>query len=476
MPPSRIPSPALASIALTLLASLVPGLAAPLAAATIAVDTLADNEAADGLCSLREAIQAANDDLPFLGCPAGEDHDLVTLDLTGTIALTADLPEITRNLTLAGPASGTLTLNGGNHRMLEMNGAPNGKTLRIERLTIRNGLNPAGGGCISIQRADRLELVDSRVTGCETPLAGGAIFGDNAAALSIQRSRIEGNSATQGAGGVYLIGLGIPAFAGEGDSPTATLVIEDSTISDNSVPSEASGGGVAIAWANGEIRRSTLSANSTQATGGGLVVIYGTVLVESSTLTLNSADINENDGGEVGGGIYAFASDLYPAIVQLHNSVIAGNTGASLASDLKVGDNSAILSDGFNLIGVRNGADALFPLGTPNANDDWVGSRAAPVIAGLAALADNGGRTPTHAPSPGSLLVDRGECPDALRDQRGYGDLANQRRPVNEPVVPDSADGCDIGAFEAGAEELPFVLFVDGFASGDTSAWSSALP
>lgn len=447
-----------------------------LAAATIPVDTLADNEAADGLCSLREAIQAANDDLPFLGCPAGEDHDLVTLDLTGTIALTADLPEITRNLTLTGPASGTLTLNGGNHRMLEMNGAPNGKTLRIERLTIRNGLNPAGGGCISIQRADRLELVDSRVTGCETPLAGGAIFGDNAAALSIQRSRIEDSSATQGAGGVYLIGLGIPAFAGEGDAPTATLVIEDSTISGNSVPGEASGGGVAIAWANGEIRRSTLSANSTQATGGGLVVIYGTVLVESSTLTLNSADINENDGGEVGGGIYAFASDLYPAIVQLHNSVIAGNTGASLASDLKVGDNSAILSDGFNLIGVRNGADALFPLGTPNANDDWVGSRTSPVIAGLAALADNGGRTPTHAPSPGSLLVDRGECPDALRDQRGYGDLANQRRPVNEPVVPDSADGCDIGAFEAGAEELPFVLFVDGFASGDTSAWSSALP
>ena len=172
--------------------SLVSPVVAPtLAAATIAVDTLADNEAADGLCSLREAIQAANDDLPFLGCSAGEDHDLVTLELTGTIALTSDLPDITRNLTLAGPASGTLNLNGGDHRMLVMNGAPNGKTLRIERLTIRNGLNAAGGGCISIQRADRLELVDSRVTGCETPAAGGAIFGDNAEALddSAQRHR-----------------------------------------------------------------------------------------------------------------------------------------------------------------------------------------------------------------------------------------------------------------------------------------------
>ena len=127
-------------------------------------------------------------------------------------------------------------------------------------------------------------------------------------------------------------------------------------------------------------------------------------------------------------------------------------------------------------IGVRNGADALFPLGAPNANDDWVGSRAAPVIAGLAALADNGGRTRTHALSPGSLLLDRGQCPDELRDQRGYGDLASERRPVDDPLVPDSADGCDIGAFEAGGGELPFVLFHDSFASGDTGAWSSALP
>ena len=454
------------------------GIATPLSAATIAVDTLTDTEADDGQCSLREAIRAANADLAYSGCPAGSGSDQVRIDLTGTIVLASDLPTITRSLTLSGPATGALTLNGANHRMLFFNGAPNGRTLRVERMTVRNGLNPIGGGCITVRTGDHLEVVDSRITACESAEAGGGIYGDSAGSITLQRSTVDGNLGALGAGGVYLLGEGYPELLTEaagGAAPTAFMLVEDSTVSGNTGDGESVGGGIVFGWANGEIRRSTVSGNSCGDWGAGIGLIYGTVRIAGSTITANTADTNLDDTEEVGGGLLAHADALYPSALELSSSVVAGNLGGTLASDLAVGPNSAILSLGGNLIGARDGGGAAFPLGGPNSNDDWVGSRAAPIFAALAGLADNGGPTKTHAPTPGSLLVDHGECPGEPSDQRGYGNLETLQRAVDNPVVPDSTDGCDIGAFETDGARLPVALFHDGFAGGDTGAWSSAV-
>lgn len=467
MPRSRLrPS----RLTLLLLATLA--VPAPIAAATIPVDTLTDTDLDDGLCSLREAILAANSDATHFGCPAGSGSDLVTLELTGTIALGADLPVITKSLTLAGPAAGTLTVNGNNHELLTLNGAPNGRTLRIERLTLRNGLHATAGGGITVRAGDHLELVDSRIVDCESLAAGGAIHGDQAASITLLRSTVENNIGQAGGGGVALFGEGT---AGSG-TPTSFLRIEESTIRGNSALGEAAGGGVAGFWTNGEIRSSTLSGNTAESSGGGLVWIYGALLLDSVTVTLNTADVDLDTGGENGGGVCVVADALAPATVDLHNSVIGNNLGGALPSDVSVATNSAFLSQGFNLVGVRNGADALFPIGAPNANDDWVGTRSAPVLAGLAGLADNGGPTKTHAPSPGSLLVDHGECPDDSHDQRGFGELATGLRPVDNILIPDPADGCDIGAYEADGVLLPVLLLADGFETGTTAAWSSTTP
>ncbi len=289
------------------------------------------------------------------------------------------------------------------------------------------------------------------------------------------RSAVDNNVSRSG-GGIYLLGEGGPAIVTPGGAPTAFLRILDSTISGNNVVNEGAGGGVVFGWTNGEIRRSTVSGNSAEDAAGGVIVIYGTVLIDSTTITQNSADVNLDDTGELGGGLYLVADILSPSTVNLHNSVIGNNFGSALPSDLSVNASSAILSQGLNLIGVRDGADAFFPTGAPNANDDWVGSRAAPVVAGLDLLADNGGPTRTHAPSPGSLLVDHGECPDDRRDQRGYGAIATNRRPVDNPLIPDTADGCDIGAVEADGAPLPFILFLDGFEGGTTDAWTVQVP
>jgi len=74
----------------------------------------------------------------------------------------------------------------------------------------------------------------------------------------------------------------------------------------------------------------------------------------------------------------------------------------------------------------------------------------------LGPLQDNGGATLTHALLPGSPAIDAGSCPGETTDQRGYP------RPVDFPGVADTADGCDIGAFEFQLEfiYLP-ILFRD---------------
>ena len=65
--------------------------------------------------------------------------------------------------------------------------------------------------------------------------------------------------------------------------------------------------------------------------------------------------------------------------------------------------------------------------------------------AGLAALALNGGATPTHALifGSGSLALDRGNSSGATADQRGL------TRPIDLAGITNTSDGSDIGAFEA---------------------------
>jgi uncharacterized repeat protein (TIGR01451 family) len=86
-------------------------------------------------------------------------------------------------------------------------------------------------------------------------------------------------------------------------------------------------------------------------------------------------------------------------------------------------------------VGINDGAAASFPAGTPNGNDDYVGTSGSPVDAAIGPLQDNGGNTETHAlllASPARDNADAATSPPA--DQRGTA------RP--------SGAGDDMGAFE----------------------------
>src|SRR6516162_8442015 len=67
--------------------------------ATITVNSLAD-PGKPGICSLRDAITAANTQTATNGCAAGNGHDTIKFSVTGTITLAGTLPEVTdSNLT-----------------------------------------------------------------------------------------------------------------------------------------------------------------------------------------------------------------------------------------------------------------------------------------------------------------------------------------------------------------------------------------
>lgn len=420
---------------------------------TLQVTNCADD---DSPGSLRTVIQLASSgdtvDLSQLGC--------------GHISLNQGALKIELDeLTLRGPGAGQLTLDGLDHDRILLH--PASGSLTIEDLTIANGRfeavdNDIGfGGCVATGATLRLRnvvirdctavgvgayggavlsgflsMIDSTITGStafgDHPTNGTAAYGGGAFSygVDILDSTISGNSAIgtdnaplshwEIAGGLFV--------ARNGGS------IERTTISDN----------FAIRFAGGltqegdlTLRNSTISGNVTeQDDGGGLRVRqFTSVQIDNTTITGNHAGSN-------GGGV-SFIDNALPAAI--NSSIIAGNSATMSGADLN-STRPMNLPGSNNLIqhvsvGLTIPADTL--------QDDPQ----------LGPLADNGGRTRTHALSPGSPAVNRGSNPqNRTTDQRGKG-------------YAREVDGsADIGAFEiqGPGPQQPTELTA-------TSTWASAL-
>ncbi|MCB0082864.1 MAG: hypothetical protein KDE47_18120, partial [Caldilineaceae bacterium] len=217
--------------------------------------------------------------------------------------------------------------------------------------------------------------------------------------LTISQSQILSNTAASGAG-----------ISSQGVGARATIL--DTQISHNMAAN--AGGGI---FNNGimEISGSTLDHNAAAA-GGGLQHFGGALTLTNSTLSQNSA-------GDNGGGLYIGASatvkssTLYAnraegsgsAIFVDESELIMGNTIVARADMAANCANSSgvINSAGYNL---DSGSSCSFSATGDQSNSDPK----------LAALAHNGGATPTHALLSGSPAIDQGDatsCP--ATDQRG---------------------------------------------------------
>ncbi|HEX3231606.1 MAG TPA: CSLREA domain-containing protein, partial [Pyrinomonadaceae bacterium] len=165
-------------------------------ASTITVNSTSDvANGTDGLCTLREAITAANSNAAS-GVTAGEcaagsgGSDTINLaTLTGTINLTAALPDITSSMTITGPGSAQLTVRrdtGGDYRIFTVTGG----VVSISGLTVTNGkaaIGPpansggAGSGGGGILNSGTLTLTDVTVTANEAGAGGLGITGTGGA-------------------------------------------------------------------------------------------------------------------------------------------------------------------------------------------------------------------------------------------------------------------------------------------------------
>ena len=414
----------------------------PVQAATITVDTINDTLVA-GTCSLRAAIQSANDDTGINGCSAGNNHD--TIDLSNLpngseITLTDTLPTIISGITINGRGQNNLSISGSySHRILEVE---NGGNLTVSSLSLINGRAPVddSGAAILVDNAILTvnnSTLSHNISGSSTSNRlgnGGAIHADNNSTLTIHNSTVAYNLAgSRGFGG----GVSV-------DNDTK-LEITNSTVSNNSLSQY--GGGVSVFDSSMTMSNSTVSDNYSYS-GGGIYASGSSLIITNSTLTEN-----------YGAGIYTRGSNN----IEIHNSIVAGNMSVNyfFAEELALyGDIN--ITDRNNLIG-DNHADtySAFTTFIPHSSN-IIGTSDQlnlPLSQIIEPLADNGGTTLTHALVSGSPAIANAnfaKCPTTDQTGAVRSDVEDFFVPIvlqNKKIaVVDlggvASDECDIGAVE----------------------------
>ena len=464
----------------SLLTAVAVALAGGAAAKTITVDSDLDVDLTNGLCSLREAIVAANSDAVYNDCPAGAGPDRIVfaVPLPATILLNDHLPTITESLAIRGPGFDVFRLDGDHlYRPLDFEPAGGDGWLGVSDLTLVRGHsapNGTSGGGAAVDGGtavfERVHFLDNRA---ENVGGGLAVIG---ARVSIADCFFQDNVAEDPTGGGGLGTLGGPN----------TVEIVGSTFAGNRAEAaDGNGGALRLSRVVATVVDSTFSGNEAGRSGGGIVVASSSsgdteLTLRHVTITGNTAATSLSIAG-IGGGMSVSAVTGHVFSLSVENSVIAENVdlSAPFIDDLSCSSSLtglAVRTPSF--IGSNEGCETVFPAGAPNIHGDLVGTLATPFLPELGGLQNNGGPTPTHEPELAgpSPLIDAGSCPDAAADQRGHGEPSTGARLVDQPGVPDlpGSDGCDFGAVETGAVPLADpLIFTDGFEAGHTLAWSS---
>ena len=408
-----------------------------------------------------------------------------------------------------------ITIRNGNYNDNTFGGGvrmdASGLDLTLNDDTISNNRAASGGAVFFAAPGSTLTISNAIIqantaasSSTGTPASGGGLWNNSAGNLVLTNSTITGNTASSTQSNA--IGGGINAGGGG-----ATLTITGSTISSNSASSTqnssvGAGGGIANLGAQVTISNSTITNNSAAiyggitnspgtliitnstisnntATGGGFFAAQGGGIFNGGTTTITDSTIRNNSAtGQSGfaGGIYNQGGGGPPAVIDITNSTITGNTAhdaaglynaaattylthASVVSNTAVGNGGNLYVDNNGAVIIKNcivatGSSAvgpdLFTFGNgqftsqgSNLIGTTSGSNIVPApsdIVGqnplLTTLANNGGPTLTFLPGAGSPVIDAipkgsNDCGTTITtDQRGF--------------VRPSGIGCDIGSVE----------------------------
>ena len=334
-------------------------MAAPASAASIEVTTTNDelDGAPDATCSLREAVQSANQNFATGGCSKGQANKTDVIDLSAEV-YELDIPTTDDGLNVNGDldigSGGDITIRGTgsdetqistslDDRIIEFNAFD--QVLALERLEVTGGFAAdntpdsggnvyaaqgklkmknvlssnsfaAVGGAIALESGSTGQLKDTTVTGAGAELEGGAIELRNGGKLTIKRSTFEGNEVDQNAD---IEGGAIRTREGK-------LVISDSAFIDNKVTAGGSGNdtskGAIFAGHKIDIKRSLFSGNTANGPIATANVSGGAIhyLAGENSKIVNSTFF-DNDTGESGGAIFTNAGKLEV----IHSSFLAND-------------------------------------------------------------------------------------------------------------------------------------------------------
>ena len=440
-------------------------------ATTIIVNSTADvANGSDGLCTLREAIQAANSNTAS-GAAAGEcaagnssESDTINFSVTGTITLLTALPDLLSSMSLNGPGANLLTISGNSANRVFSVSVPSPGTVTLAGLTLSNGQSSGNGGGILKAGTGSLNITGSKITG-NSAAFGGGIFSNSPGPINIINSTLSNNTtAASGFGGAIFNAFSggtvsilnstvmnnsaVQGFGG-GIANTGAGVVNvlNSTLHNNAATGSGSGGGI-FNQGGGPVNLTNATFSGNSAGRGGALVnsSTGTVIFANSTVANNSATTS-------GGGI----DNAGTVRVQLRNTIVALNTAPN-GPDL----NGTFTTHGRNLVGNNAAVTSQFPAGNPNANGDLVGTDVSPLNPMLGPLQNNGGPTHTMLPLPGSPAINAGNPTNLPPDTFDLNNNGNttEALPVEQRGFERVAEtNFDIGAVETNYSAP--VLFVE---------------
>lgn len=482
------------SVGLLLTAALALTLApAAAGAASITVNTTSDGApAADGSCTLREAITNANADTASSAlpgeCATGSGADAIDFSaaVRPAITLVSTLPQIKTSMTITGPGASLLDVQRNPAAsafgifFAQDLGAVS-PSLSLSGLTISGGKETGGVGAtfgaginsygfdLSLDHViveDNMLDVAANESGNVSVSTSGAGVSFNAigadAGLAIKDSVIRDNSAiAQAFNGGPAGGLNKAdaAISGVGVSAAGNdVTIERTTISGNSATAlavasntpaiaEIYGAGIDVNNSNPGpvITASTISGNSASANGAEEAYATGGLFYADET-TLDGSTVTGNSAASTGTSITA-TGGVEGSAGTIVSSTIAGNTTSTPGeiANLRTGFGGATIRNTIVANPLAGANCELSPAPTEDHNLEFPGTSCGfsgtgslqNVDPSLGALAANGGPTETLALPAGSAALDRipaAGC--ALTDQRGL------------PRPQTAGTPCDMGAYE----------------------------
>lgn len=273
---------------LIILASL--GLTSPVLANTITVSTVDDELNADGDCSLREAIQAANTNAAVDACAAGSGADTIsipdgefhlTLGPAGEDANAGGDLDITESLTLAGTSLEGTIVDGQNADTILHMVAPG--NLSLSNLSLIHGQSPIAGALFMNVDGDVAfdgVRIDSNLSGA----APAVLLSANNMNLTVTRSQFTGNSTILPSQGLAL---------GYSSLVSGNLSLSDSFFSGNTSSTGAAGALFVQVAGNATLERVALTDNKVSFPasigGGAYLSVAGNLSVTESEITGNTA-------------------------------------------------------------------------------------------------------------------------------------------------------------------------------------------